>query len=282
MWNRHVACGLCALLFALAGCAATRQTEISESARTTSGSGTSSALTVSVEGIDAREAPRQVYQLDIYRVAAPRGKISNNEAVWRTLDEEIIDPSTRDLLDKNGILVGTAPIEELKNLEEELANPELSRKSLVGQKAQRVELELQTNIRDQTLFWFDSNGELRGRTFDACSNYLAFSFRSTLRSPDKVTLDIAPLVRGQRTQISVIGNGPQREVEFVKPETIYDLGISVELPLDRFVIIAPSNQSRINTSIGHLFFTRDDPAQQMECAIVIVPQIVRMLEQKGD
>lgn len=259
------------------GCVRTGKVQ-SEGAPSASVGDTPSALTLTVEGIDARESPRQMFQLDIYRVAVPRGRFSHNESVWRSIDEEIIDPARRDLLDKNGILVGIAPIEELKNLEEELANPELSRRSLVGQKAQRVEIELQTDIENQTLFWFDSNGSLRGRTYDNCNNYLAFSFRSTPRAPNKVTLNISPLIRGQRSQIVVTGSGNEREVDYQKPESIYDLGISLELPLDRFLVIAPSAQSRINTSIGRLFFTRDDPAQQMECAIIVVPQSLRLVE----
>jgi len=234
----------------------------------------------SVEGIDAKEAPKKVFQLDIYQVAVPRGQLSRNENVWKAVDEEVISPATRDLLDKNGILIGTAPLSELKNLQEELADPELSRKSLVGQKATRVEIELQTGIPSQTLFWFDGSGNLIGRTYDTCDNFLALSFRQTMRAPDKVSLQIAPLVRSQRSQILVTGSGTEREVDYVKPESIFELGISLELPLDRFLIIAPSAQSRLSTSVGRLFFTRDDPAQQMECAIVIVPQTLRMVEQK--
>src|SRR5437763_6066348 len=63
---------------------------------------------------DAPPALPVVFQMDIYRLDVPFGTFCRNEDFWKRMDEECVDPATKDLLERNGIRVGQAPQAELK------------------------------------------------------------------------------------------------------------------------------------------------------------------------
>ncbi len=230
------------------------------------------------DSIDAVETPRKVYQIQMYRVTAPRGTLTRNENLWRAMDEEVLSLSTRDLLDKNGILAGVAPLSELDGLMDVLESPEITQSSLIGTRAVRFEIEMRRGVRQQTLMWFDQTGALRGRDYDQSTNLLAVSFRQTIRRPDHVSITLAPLVRSERRQLQIGPQGGEREIQFTQPESIYDLGASVDLPLDHFLLIAPSQQANLDSSVGRHFFTQDEPEQRLEIALLIVPTVRTKIE----
>jgi hypothetical protein len=131
-------------------------------------------------------------------------------------------------------------------------------------------MDVVKGIEQQTLWYFNRRGELEGRTFDFSDNLFYFSFRQPLRKPDFVELTIAPAVRSQRSRLEVLQRtGEIREIRTVKPESLYDLGLTVELPLDHFLIVSASPQARDAVNVGQAFFTRNDPARQMERVLIV-------------
>jgi hypothetical protein len=81
------------------------------------------------------------------------------------------------------------------------------------------------------------------------------------------------MVRSLRRQIQIGPQGGEREIQFTQPESIYDLGASVDLPLDHFLLIAPSAQANLDSSVGRNFLTLDQPEQRLEIALLIVPTV---------
>jgi hypothetical protein len=161
----------------------------------------------------------------------------------------------------------------LDGLLDVLESPEITQSTLIGTRAVRFEIEMRQGVRQQTLMWFDQTGALRGRDFDQSTNLLAVSFRQTIRRPDHVSITLAPMVRSLRRQIQIGPQGGEREIQFTQPESIYDLGASVDLPLDHFLLIAPSAQANLDSSVGRNFLTLDQPEQRLEIALLIVPTV---------
>ncbi len=219
---------------------------------------------------DALPTPKKLYELTIYSIAVPVGTVSGNEEFWKRVDENVLDPVTYQTQQLNGVRVGIAPLAELDRLSSYIDDPEARQSSLIAPSATNLDMDVVKGIEQQTLWYFNRRGELEGRTFDFSDNLFYFSFRQPLRKPDHVELTIAPAVRSQRARLEVLPRtGEVREVRTVKPESLYDLGLTVELPLDHCLIVSASPQSRDAVNVGRAFFTRDDPARQMERVLIV-------------
>ncbi|MFT3785944.1 MAG: hypothetical protein QM770_07240 [Tepidisphaeraceae bacterium] len=222
---------------------------------------------------DAVSTRKRIYSLTIYSLTVPAGSISANADFWKRIDEDAIDPVMHQTQQWNGIRVGVAPQTEFDHLRKYVDDPEAKESRVAGNRAENINFELARNIREERLLWYDRNGTMRMRSFDQSSNLLYFKFRQPLRQPDKIELSIVPAVKGERYQLRTTKRGEQSEVDFTQPEYIYDLGLTLDLPLDRFVVISPSPTARDLSNAGRLFFTKDEPGQQMERVIVILPSV---------
>lgn len=221
---------------------------------------------------DATPAPQLFYHLVVFRISVPLGTISGNEALWKPVDETVVSPATYDLLWKNGVRVGTAPLEMLRHLDQYLENNPDSSSSIVGFEAQHVELAATRDIPQQNVFFLDRNNVLHGRSYDRCDNVLYLSFNAAPRRPGLVRISIAPAVLSfrKRLEYSLASNRPDREIRFFAPKVYYDINLRVDLPMDRFLLVAPSPESMFETSIGRLFFTTETPTERLERAFVIL------------
>lgn len=221
---------------------------------------------------DATPAPQLFYHLVVFRIHAPLGTISDNEVLWKPVDETVVSPATYDLLWKNGVRVGTAPLETLRHLDQYLENNPDTSSSIVGFEAQHVELAATRDIPQQNVFFLDRDNVLQGRSYDRCDNVLYLSFAAAPRRPGLVRISIAPAVLSfrKRLEYSLASNRADREIRFFAPKVYYDINLRVDLPMDRFLLIAPSPESMFETSIGRLFFTIDTPTERQERAFVIL------------
>src|SRR5688572_6613483 len=98
--------------------------------------------------------------LSIVRVAVPVGAVSRGDGFWRRVDEQSgIDVATYEVLYKNGMRVGQAPLAELENftrLLESLSGrtPEPAIFAAAGTRG--IELSMRKNVQDAVLYDFDS------------------------------------------------------------------------------------------------------------------------------
>jgi hypothetical protein len=240
--------------------------------------------TVELAELDARvttspdplPVPTRLVELRLVEVRVPVGTVSNDAEIWRDIDEDVIDLSTRDVLDKNGIRVGIIPASRMGRLDEYAA---LSRekRTLLGAQGRDLEVVIDQRVPAQTLWWYDRRGELTGRSFDQAENLLAISFRPAPREPDRVLVQLAPMIRSERTVLEVSPSGRENQITSTRPETIYDLGLSVALPTDQVLVISPSAHGRWDGSVGARFMRVDEPSRQLERIWLIVPQVRAMV-----
>jgi len=89
---------------------------------------------------------------------------------------------------------------------------------------------------------------------------------------------LCPVVRSVRKRLELSPLNNEQEVTFTYPERLYDMNLRADVPVDSFLVIAPSDEARWRTSIGNNFFVSDGTAERMENVLLIVPRGVRIEE----
>lgn len=228
---------------------------------------------------DAQPNVLIVFRLECYQITVPYGSISRNEEFWKRLNEQCVRQDTYDLLFKNGFRVGTAPFSEWDSIKEFIQqNPgTVQTMATIGAEMKNLELEMKKGLLYQNLFAFDPSNELIGRTYERCDNFFNISYQKAPRKYGEVRLSIAPTVRSTIKRIFATAINNEFEIEERKP-TSYYLGLTVDIPIESFVVLAPSVESSKATSLGKAFLVTDNPAEQMETVLVVLARPFRTEE----
>ena len=145
----------------------------------------------------------------------------------------------------------------------------------IGAEMKNIPIEMKKNLLYENIFAFDQSNELIGRTFERCDNLFNISFQKAPRKFDQVRLSIAPTVRSTIKRIFATALNNEWEFEERRP-TSYYLGLTVDVPVDSFVVLAPSTEAQKLTSLGRAFLVTDEPAEQMETALVVLARPFRV------
>jgi len=230
---------------------------------------------------DAQPTVPMVFQLVCYQISVPVGTVSKNEEFWKHIDETTMDPARYDLLQRNGMRLGTAPLSEFENIRTMLEDTPTHPKVMgtIGAEAKNFEVSMRAGIACETISYFGEGNVYNGQTFDASENIFNLSYRRTPRKLGEMRLSIAPMVRSLKKRLEYTAKNDAIEVSYVLPQKFY-LNMEADLPMDKFMVLAPSDTSELPTVIGHQFFVKDDPAQQMEQVLIFAAQPFRVDEPK--
>jgi hypothetical protein len=273
--------GIGLMLLAAAGCggggaSSPQATAPNSVSRLMTLSAQESTLSADLAHEPPRDAPapvRELFRIDVYQFTAPLGSLGRNEDFWKRIDEQCVDVGTYDLLFKNGLRVGVAPMSEFDGIRKHIdADASCHSLSVTGTVAKQVQLETRKDLVEENIFHFDSSNEPIGRTYERCTNMINLSFEPTPRKPGSVRVKLCPMVRSARTQLEFTLLNDERELQWVNPEAIYDLNLRVDIPPDTFFILAPSSDADRLTSVGHAFLTQDSATERLEQVIVLVPR----------
>jgi hypothetical protein len=219
-----------------------------------------------------------VVALDVYHMMVPSGAISHNDEFWKYIDEDRIDIATHDLLMKNGVRIGLgrdADWHYFKGLLGKYPESRQVRDRTQAGKEGYLELLMRGNIPEQVLFGIDDHGDHWGRRFEKCDDLLGISYIASPHNPGEVTVKVCPIVRGLRRYFQTTVYNDDLQVEMVQPEHLYDLRLASAISMNQFLIVAPSVESRISTSMGNLFLTSDGNTGRIEHVLIIVPRSYR-------
>jgi hypothetical protein len=215
-------------------------------------------------------------QIDIYQLSVPYGTVSRNEKFWKRIDEQCIDVATADVLYRNGIRAGQAATSEwdyFRNIMEQ--NPALaSSRTLLSPEGNSIELPLGKEMLQQDIFYYDAAGHLHGRSFDHSQNLMTLSFQPAPRKPQAVRLALCPLVRCTRRRLEYTAMNREDEIAYTAPEHLYELNLRTDVPMNNFLVVAPSAESTWATSLGNRFLIAEGPAERIEIVLLFVPRIV--------
>jgi len=227
---------------------------------------------------DARAPAQVMVLLEIWQMQVPLGTISRNDDFWKRIDETCLDPGTADLLQKNGVRVGEAPLAEwdfFRRIMEQ--HPAVAQKSVFsGPEGQLIEMEMNKSIEFQYIFFFDRNLQLSGNTYDRSDNILSLSFQPTPRKLGAVRIALCPTVRSHRRKLEFNSRSEERELQVVQAERLFDCNLRADVPLDHFLIVAPASAQPLTSSIGKAFLMRDGEAEQFEQILLICPKPIRL------
>jgi hypothetical protein len=222
----------------------------------------------------------QALRIDLYQLQLPEGTISRNEKFWKRVDEQSLEPATYELLYKNGVRVGQAPLVEWEYMKQVMEQyPAITKATaLVAAESKPVELSMRKDIPQQEISVFDSSNRLEVRSYNASENILAITFQQAPRRANTMRVAMCPTVRSvtKRLEYSPLNN--EVEVTFNTPQRMYDVNLRADVPLENFLIVAPSSEARWRTSIGNNFFITEGSSERLENVILIVPQGMRIEE----
>jgi hypothetical protein len=238
---------------------------------------------ISPLGSTSSDAPAQL-QVELYQLQVPFGSVSHNGQFWKRVDEQCVDVATYDLLFKNGVRVGEAPIAEWDYFRQVMeGHPAVTKSnSLVGAEGKPIEIPLRKEVRGEDIFYFDSHNQLQGRSFDASENLIAMTLQSAPRKADTLRIALCPIVRSMRKELQYSATNEQvGEISFVRPERLYEMNLRADVPTDSFLIVAPSDQSTWPTSIGNSFLVTDGTAERTETVLLVVPKPIHLVEAKS-
>ncbi|MDB5356994.1 MAG: hypothetical protein JWN24_3447 [Phycisphaerales bacterium] len=226
----------------------------------------------------ARDDGDVVMELDVYQLTIPFGGISRNEKFWNHVDEDHVDLATHELLLKNGVRVGIGPDSEwdyFKKLIDQYGP--MARPGAVGPvRKGTLELPMRTGVEFQDIFYLNDRGTLYGRSYHKCDNCLSITYEPVPRQPGDARIGVCALVRGLRKQYEVTLRNEERDIEYKRPEYLYDLRLKQDVPQDHFLILAPSSVSSISSSLGNAFFVRPGLAEPSETVLIFVPKPFRV------
>jgi hypothetical protein len=220
--------------------------------------------------------------LSIFHLTVPAGSVSRNEAFWKRVDEQAVDVGTYDTLYKNGVRVGRASMADLEFFIKTLdRNPiQTQPTTFASAGAKSIEVAMKDGVQDQTIADFNAKNVMTVRSFEDCDNIWCVEFQPTPRKPGDVRVAMCPMVRTLRKRLVAIGDVDTREVEYRSPEKFYQLNLKTDIPIDSFLIIAPSPEAQWKMSLGNAFLMRDGAAEKLEEVLLVVPQAVRRRPEK--
>ncbi len=233
---------------------------------------------------DAGAAARlRVVQLDVYQLVIPLGAISRSEEFWKHIDEESVDVGTYDLLRKNGWRLGVAPNNEWGYFRDIIDSyPASSKPSAIAAGPAGangvMELPMKRNIPYQNIFYFSDQNRLYGRTFERCDNLLNIAFQQAPRKIGEARITVCPTVRSLRRRFEVTVKNDEKVIEYAYPERLYDLNLQVDIPMNHFLVIAPSPEVKWKTSLGAAFLIDDAAAERTEQVLLLVPRAAELQE----
>lgn len=223
--------------------------------------------------------PEQVYliQLTIYKITVPSGAVSRSDEFWKRVNEHAVDVGTYELLYKNGVRVGVVPVSEWDYFRQLLGDhPALTQPmTYTGRQANDIEIEMKKQVPMQHIFYFDSIGELVGRTYDRCNDLIRVSYQPAPRKHGSVRLGMVPVVQSMREQLVPVGPLNTRTVTWFRPEYLYDLNLVADVDIEHFLVVAPSAEAKWPSSLGNVFLNSDGATERNETLIVVRPMMFR-------
>ena len=227
---------------------------------------------------------RPTVNLSVYHLRVPLGAVSGSEQFWKRVDEHAVDVTTYDVLYKNGIRVGKAPLSELEAFLKILDRNSMQTLPTVfaASGAKTIELPMKKGAMDQVLYDFDLKNTLTVRSYEECDNIFCVEFSPAPRKAGDVRFSLCPMVRTLRKRLVPTSDLDNIEMEYKSPEKFFQLNLRTDIPLDGFLILGPSPQAKNSMSLGHAFFMLGGATDQQEDVLLVIPQALKPRPEKSD
>lgn len=218
-------------------------------------------------------------QFDVLRVSVPADTPSEQwDRIWRYVDELRIDPATTAYLARNGFRVGIGRRSDWQGLRATLEE--------VGARSERVRrtvrsgfpltLDLGPIENDQSVFAFQPNGRLAGRTFEGGVRYLHIDYRVDSMQKTRTALRITPeiFVQSSRRRWQTV-DGELRHRRTYEGQVYHDLAVELATGPGEFLVVGPARNDDNRFVLGAVMFREDNAEQAWDTIVLITPQPYR-------
>lgn len=233
---------------------------------------------------DARKLPALV----VYRITLPVGTFSANPKGWQSLNEDVLEATTSNLLVHNGFRAGVGNLKDWPAIYQQINVPGSATEQTVCQTVGRASFSVttRTSIPSEVVVSLDKQLDQQGRTFAQCDDGFRLNF-TTLRAngtpahnltgKDKygdfhVLVEFEPVVAEGVVDVVRKGNGLGiRQEAFNSTANFTDLQLGVSIRTDQFLILSPLNVKENPFSVGSQWLSDSLKSPATETLLVFVP-----------
>lgn len=224
-----------------------------------------------------RSAPRTA-ALSVVHVKAPARRAPLLEAVWGHLREDLLGSDTYRHLMANGIRVGKGHADEwnaIRAIIDGIPDCRVNMGEPVNLPALfPLDLELDLEPRDQTIFFLDRFGVLSGATWPASRNVLRVAYGFDPQDHLAVQLVVTPQVRQQATGKRWVRTDlGLSQVTTHRGRGYGELAVGVTLREGEFLVLAPNERAGLSGLIGRAFMREVVDDEAFDSLIFIRPAI---------
>ncbi len=224
-----------------------------------------------------RAAPRTA-ELSVIHVKAPSRRAPLLEAVWSHLREDLLGSDAYRHLMSNGIRVGKGHADEwdaIRAIIDGIPDCRVNMGEPVNLPAMfPLDLELDLEPRDQTIFFLDRFGVLSGATWPASRNVLRVAYGFDPQDHQAVQLVVTPQVRQQATgRRWVRTDVGLSQVTTHQGRGYGELAVAVTLRPGEFLVLAPNERAVLSGLIGRAFLREVLADEAFDSMLFIRPAI---------
>lgn len=212
--------------------------------------------------------------IDVVTVNAPMGYLAGNQTLLSLLSPPTATQTATAAMQANGIRIGiisAAQWPKAKQAMELAPSVNSQTATLIGPEHASLSPR---DLQHETIFYFDNDHRLQGRTFDEAHIYWSIFFAPVSTDRTNIQLRLTPVVRAKRLQLKATRVGESYEIEHVIPETLLDTSFTSNLPLGSALVLTPMPQAS-QSSLGHLFLTQENNGVLTEQVLFLFPRAYR-------
>ncbi|MBU0617978.1 MAG: hypothetical protein KKI02_09700 [Planctomycetes bacterium] len=223
------------------------------------------------------EPPRLAYELAVLHILVPQDQEAAMEKIWNFLREDALEADTDFRLRQNGLRVGVGhaqwwePIKAaMEAIEGYKVTPATSLRVPVGLP---LSLELDSEPREQTLFYVGPDGILSGGTWPDSRNVLRVTYGPDVQDADRILLLVVPEVHQKqdgwqwlRTEAG-LWQVPRQAMQAFDAA-----GFLLTLGPGEFALLAPSENAQVYGLLGGAFLTRESQGRHYSSYVFLRPE----------
>ncbi len=215
---------------------------------------------------------------DVMRVDLPYDSDRHSSKLWNHVDELCVEPGQSVLLGRNGIRIGVAPADAWPAIHAVLEGhgARATRRQHAVPPGYPLILDIGDVQEGETIFSYDRQGGLKGRTFGAGHKYIQLDYLVEADDPPRVLLRVFPEVSVQ----SPDRRWQTQDGEYVE-RPVYEgcayseLSATLTLTPGRILVIGPGPQAEMPHLLGNRFFERVEAGVRYETLYFATPQLFR-------
>jgi len=229
---------------------------------------------VSAEGRSAAPpvAVRLAVEFKLLRVELPAGAVSNSNKLWNHLDEEAVGSDTALLLQRNGFRVGLGQPGDWAAVEAILqaSQPALSKSRTIRlHGAEPLSIKDGMAARDQTVFYYRSDGALAGQSISKSRNVLRVDHHLDPQDTNAVALRVTPEIRQRDLGLRMLRTpAGLRKLPAYEGLSLDELSFGLRVAPGCFVLIAAGPRASQPALIGRQFMSC--PGEQQRSLLVVI------------